>query len=113
VGDLYRHGDVLLLEVAEKTLPRRLRRLSQLVLAEGEITGHAHRVEAEVEPASGEPEPVELYEDDSGVLYLRVKGKKARVTHEEHATIELKGPAVYRVWKQREYDPTRDRYVAD
>ena len=112
-GDLFRHGDVLILEVSEAAVPDRLCRLPRPVLAEGEVSGHAHRVEVDVGSGAGEPEPVELYEDDAGVMYLRVKGAKARVVHEEHEAIELDGPAVYRVWKQREYDPTRDRYVAD
>jgi len=105
---LFRHGDVLILSVASGKIPPGLRRLEGGVLAEGEVTGHAHRIE--------NPPDVELYQDKArDVLYLRVKvekGTTARVVHEEHAPIELP-PGVYRVWKQREYDPNKHRYVAD
>ena len=39
---LYRHGD-LLIESAQE-IPEGCRRLQHLVLAEGELTGHSHRV---------------------------------------------------------------------
>jgi len=98
---LYRHGDVLISRVEE--IPERAIKQSHLVLLEGEVTGHAHRVETD--------DLAELYKDfmaDSNEdLFLRIEGSPARVTHEEHDTIELP-VGLYKVWRQREYDP-RDR----
>jgi hypothetical protein len=71
------------------------------VLAEGERTGHAHRV------VGGRPR---LYEA-AGRRFLRVVAG-ARVVHEEHDEIAL-GPGVYEVRRQREYSPVAIRTVAD
>lgn len=94
----YRHGDVLISKV-EKVHGKKL---DHLVLAEGEVTGHAHRITA------GE---AELYEE-KGVLYLRVNSEEASLTHEEHKEILLpKGD--YEIKIQREYSPEGWRNVAD
>ena len=57
---------------------------TRFVLADGEVTGHAHVIEA--------TDQVELYEK-GGVLYLKVLGNGV-VTHEEHAAVTVK-PRVY------------------
>lgn len=76
--------------------------LAHLTLAEGEVTGHSHRI------ADGQ---AELYEQN-GTLYLRVLSKKATLTHEEHNDIQVpKGNWMVRI--QREYEPQGWRYVAD
>jgi hypothetical protein len=46
------------------------------------------------------------------MLFLRVTGDTATVTHEEHRSIALK-TGVYRVWIQREYSPQEIRRVLD
>lgn len=98
---MYRHGDVLI--APTNAIPKQARRLPHLILARGEATGHAHRVEP--------TEQSELFEED-GTLYLRVSGVTARVVHEEHDTIAL--PAgEYRVWQQREYAPDDIRTIID
>ena len=98
-GDnMYRHGDVIIKIVKEI----QGKKLNHLRLAEGEVTGHCHKITA------GE---AELYEKD-GVLYLRVKSAQASLTHEEHKTIEIpKGD--YEITIQREYSPEGWRRVAD
>lgn len=94
----YRHGDVLISEVKEI----KGKKLKHLVLAEGEVTGHAHRI------TEGE---AELYEHE-GTLFLKVLSENAALTHEEHKRIELpKGN--YEIKIQREYQPDGWRYVAD
>jgi len=98
---IYRHGDVLIAPI--KCVPAEAKSRAGLVLAQGEVTGHAHRVET-----GAKAEMFEAGED----LFLRVLGSPARVTHEEHQTIEL-APGDYRVWRQREYDPKRDLTVMD
>lgn len=98
---MYRHGDVLI--EAVKKLPNGAHRLPHLILAQGELTGHAHRVV----PAG----VAELYQK-SDVLFLSVLEEGAKVIHEEHAAIELP-MGLYRVWRQREYSPEDIRIVRD
>ncbi|MBD2003675.1 MULTISPECIES: hypothetical protein [Cyanophyceae] len=93
-----RQGDVILLFV-EQTEGQKL---SHLTLAEGEVTGHKHRI------SDGQ---AELYEEN-GTLYLRVLSETATLTHEEHNAISIpQGDWMVRI--QREYEPKGWRYVAD
>ena len=93
-----RQGDVIL-----KAIHRiEGRKLNHLTLAEGEVTGHSHRI------ADGQ---AELYEQD-GTLYLRVLSDTATLIHEEHNAVEIpQGNWMVRI--QREYEPEGWRYVAD
>lgn len=63
------------------------------VLAEGEVTGHAHAIT--------EIEGVECEEKD-GMFFIRIKTDK-ELTHEEHKTVTIP-PGTYRVRKVREYN---------
>jgi hypothetical protein len=48
-------------------------------------------------------------------IFVDVTADRAEIVHDEHGTIEL-NRGVYRVWRQREYDPTPEgnyRYVFD
>lgn len=84
-----RHGDVLIEKVDE--LPEG-KKVDRKWLFEGEVTGHAHRIDVG-----------EIFESRDGELYLRVD-KLTKVTHEEHKTVTLpKG--VYRVRQKRQYTP--------
>lgn len=71
---------------------------NRLVLAEGEVTGHAHAIADSM---------AELYEDADGVLWLRAP-QACTVEHEEHATITL-APGVYRIEQQVQWqgEPSR------
>ncbi|MBD2086590.1 hypothetical protein NDI49_08905 [Trichocoleus sp. ST-U3] len=99
-----RQGDVILLPLGQieaiqagETPP-----LPHLTLAEGEVTGHKHRI------SDGQ---AELYEKD-GTLYLRVFSETATLIHEEHNAISIpQGSWMVRI--QREYEPQGWRYVAD
>jgi hypothetical protein len=93
-----RQGDVIL----QATNSTQGKKLSHLVLAEGEVTGHSHRI------SSGE---AELYERDS-TLYLKVLSPTATLTHEEHKAIDIP-QGTWMVKIQREYEPQGWRYVAD
>ena len=98
---LVRHGDVLVSAV--ESLPTGAEKQRHLVLAEGEMTGHSHRV--------AESGAAELYRVGSE-MYLHVVASVATLVHQEHGPIELpKG--VYRVWQQREYSPREIRVVRD
>lgn len=95
-----RQGDVILISV--KKTQDEGRKLPHLTLAEGEVTGHSHRI------SEGQ---AELYEKD-GTLYLRVLSETAILTHEEHKAIQIpQGSWMVRI--QREYEPEGWRYVAD
>jgi hypothetical protein len=105
----YRQGDVSILAVND--VPKQARKVKgELVLARGEVTGHAHRI---VEGQAF------LYRLATGILYLRVLSEVAKLYHEEHEDVILpKGD--YEVRRQREwdwaglgYERGGIRYVAD
>lgn len=101
-----RQGDVILLSIKPTDSIAAVEnigtRLPHLTLAEGEVTGHSHRI------SEGQ---AELYEKD-GTLYLRVLSETATLTHEEHKAIQIpQGSWMVRI--QREYEPEGWRYVAD
>ena len=98
---LFRHGDVLIQAVGE--VPAAAQKIHTDVLAHGEVTGHSHRIES--------PDGVSLW-SAGDVSFLQVFERAARVVHEEHAPIELP-VGTYRVWRQREYTPTRIVRVSD
>jgi hypothetical protein len=99
MSPIIRQGDVLI--IPSDTLVKGTK-LPHLTLAEGEVTGHRHRI------SNGE---AELLERD-GVLYLRVLSPTAILTHEEHAQVTIpQGNWEIRI--QREYEPEGWRYVAD
>ena len=98
---LYRHGDLLVENV--DAIPDDARLAHHLVLAEGELTGHSHRI--------AERDTAELYQSAGG-MFLRVKADLATLVHQEHGPIGLpRGD--YRVWRQREYSPQEIRVVRD
>ena len=98
---LYRHGD-LLIESAQE-IPEGCRRLQHLVLAEGELTGHSHRV---AERGAG------VLFQGMNAMFLQVTAPTATLVHQEHGPISLT-QGVYRVWRQREYSPREIRFVRD
>lgn len=91
----YRQGDVL---VIRKPIPAAAkpgkRDKGRIVLAYGEVTGHAHAITSKT---------VEILEHE-GTRYIRVPRRGADLTHEEHGTIKL-APGEYEVRIQREYTP--------
>ena len=99
----YRQGDILIVAVPTITGQEQEQEPNgRIVLAEGEVTGHAHAIADET---------VTSYVGADGALYLDAP-KGAAVRHEEHATITLP-PGKYRVLRQREYTPDSIRNVAD
>jgi hypothetical protein len=105
---MFRQGDVLLVPAERlpehaRSLPRDAR--GRLVLALGEVTGHAHAVAAPDAELLDDTGPV-------GGRFLRIV-TEAQLTHEEHAAIPLP-PGLYRVVRQHEYAPGwGQRQVAD
>lgn len=107
--NLIRHGDVLLCPVAcipEGTKAVRRKR-GRVVLAEGEVTGHAHVIEAEDVRLVSSQEAEELR------MWLLVEAPEpVALTHEEHSTL-LIPPGAYEVRIKREYAPDAIRKVSD
>jgi hypothetical protein len=101
---MYRQGDVLLIPVNHDSQTE-MEKIStdgeQVILAEGEATGHAHRI---VQALAA------LYVvNQMRILYLE---KEAKLQHEEHSEIILP-PGYYQVVQQREYTPEGVRNVLD
>ncbi len=100
---IFRQGDVLLVA---STLPNELVKLpsegGRIVLAHGEVTGHAHAIAEERKAAKFE---------SAGKTFLQVL-EEVGLRHEEHAEIRL--PAgVYQVLIQTEYVAGEIRNVQD
>ena len=111
---IYRQGDVLIMRVdadqpeyRERTAEARDE--GRIVLAYGEVTGHAHAIS---------DEHATLWRLPGDDRMLTVAGADVALRHEEHATISIP-PGAYVVRRQREYVPAADdaaprsTYVAD
>ena len=85
----YQQGDVTIKPVV---IPDVAESVGSRILAEGEATGHAHRV-------VGEAELLRMGDQ----LFLRVLGGDVRVIHDEHAEIAIP-PGEYEIGRVREYD---------
>ena len=98
-----RQGDVLINAIT--ALPQNLKcypRINgRLILAEGEVTGHAHAI----------VEECESYIDIDGNIYLSVE-EDVEIQHEEHGTLVLT-PGLYIVPKQREFSDDMIQNVLD
>lgn len=94
----FRQGDLLFTQIP--SLPEGLTLRKSQIVAEGEVTGHSHRL------ASGR-----VLETAQGMLFLEIL-TAAQVLHQEHQPIKL-SPGFYQVTRQREYSPQVIRTVAD
>lgn len=103
--NIFRQGDVKI-KLIKKADISQLKEKPDLVLAEGEMTGHAHRI------VSGQ---VKLYwnQEVGGSMILDVE-TPAELFHEEHESIKLP-PGKYEISKQVEWDwfSKMSRTVAD
>jgi hypothetical protein len=102
-----RHGDVVIVQDATAEAGDKL----PPVLAEGEVTGHAHRVA----PASAKrkrPEVLRVADEATQRLLRIAKGAVAKVDHEEHT--EKRVPAgQHRIGIQAQWTPEGLRRVVD
>ena len=102
----YRQGDVLLCAI--ERIPEDARPIptdgERLVIAQGELTGHAHAFAAAA---------VQMLRDAaSGRTFLVIGADGAALRHEEHEPILLP-EGRYEVRRQREYRPGIARFVSD
>lgn len=110
---LARQGDVLVRPTKKRPTEaaKRITDNGRVILAYGEVTGHAHEVIG-VETDNPDPVPaMELFEEPDGSRLLVIK-REALLRHEEHGLIAL-APGGYEVIRQREYSPEAIRNVAD
>ena len=90
-------GDVTLEMVG--SLPHGAIAVKTQVLAEGEVTGHVHRI-TEVDTSI-----CQLYEKD-GTLYVKAT-KPVSLVHEEHKTVTIP-EGIWEVGRVKEYDYLND-----
>jgi hypothetical protein len=104
--EIFRQGDVLIVSVKE--VPANLdpvkRENGRVVLAHGEVTGHAHAIEGEGAALFRDPKLM--------AVFMTVTGDPVALEHQEHDPIFIP-PGAYRVIRQREYTPKKIRNVAD
>lgn len=100
-----RQGDVLLLpQSIDKSWrrPTAENKLPHLVLAEGERTGHRHRIE------DGKADLYRIHDQ----LFLKVYSDSALLVHDEHESVEIP-EGTWQIRIQREYEqsnaPSQDR----
>lgn len=113
---LFRQGDVGLQRVDSIPTGATPAKVDgRIVLAYGEVTGHAHAIYATDYAARNriDKSPVRHAKlwDAGAERFLQVIETTA-LHHEEHAKIVLE-PGIYRVIQQREYSPEAIRNVAD
>lgn len=97
----HRQGDVVLIKVA--ALPKGAKRVEgPIILAHGEVTGHAHQI------FGGGCALME-----AGSKTFLTADQLLDLTHQEHATLVIE-PGVYEVRRQREWsDQDEPRMVLD
>ena len=104
---MFRQGDVLIVPIS--ALPDNLelveREQGRVVLAHGEVTGHAHAIK---------DRHAALFRDPKlAAIFMHVSGNfPVALEHEEHDTVNVP-PGDYEIIRQREYSPQAIRYVAD
>ena len=104
---IIRQGDVLLIEVqaipkgAVETTPD-----GDVILAYGEVTGHAHRI------VQTEAAPKVRIWDAAGERFIQRVEADALLTHEEHSAVVIERP-IYRQIHQVEERGEAVRRVAD
>lgn len=104
---MFRQGDVLIVPI--KALPDKLEKVARengrVILAHGEVTGHAHAIK---------DKRAALFRDPKlAAIFMHVSGDgPVSLEHDEHSTIEVP-PGDYQIIRQREYSPEEIRNVAD
>lgn len=94
---IFRHGDVLIFELSQEyeSIFNKIEETKQLTLALGEVTGHKHLLEGDLE----------LLKEDTLTQEMIFKVRSSAVlTHQEHDTIVL-GKGIYLKVNQVEFDP--------
>ena len=98
-------GDVC---IESSTIPISAKKKEGLIVAEGETTGHAHRL------VVLDGAVAELFQEEKGNLYLRVDKGTVELVHEEHKvqTIPQGEYVISRIFEY-DYDTEEKKYVQD
>jgi hypothetical protein len=103
---MWRQGDVLVVPV--ESIPENVKPVKRengnVVLAHGEVTGHAHAIKSEHAALFSDPTLM--------AIFMTVGTETVLLEHQEHETISIP-PGNYRVIRQREYHPGELRQVED
>ena len=101
---VFRHGDVVVHEVADVLMEGFMAvpaKAGSVVLAEGEVTGHAHRIS--IGTSSGMPAAILFANPQVPDFRLLRVAREVAITHEEHKDVIL-APGTYSVSIKRQYD---------
>ena len=96
---MWRQGDLLIVRAG--AIPKDAVKCSSRVLAEGEATGHLHELDCG-----------EVFSQGEAHYFMVEEKASATLAHPEHKPITFE-PGVYKVTRQREYEPKKWRYVRD
>jgi len=102
IKNQFRQGDVLVERT--QSIPANAAKqpaMERVILAHGEVTGHAHAIEG----------TATSWLSGGQAVAVRVN-RPTKIVHQEHAPVPLRR-GMYRVIRQREYAPESIRNVAD
>lgn len=94
-NEFYQQGDVIFKAV--NSIPNDLKEKKDKIVAEGEVTGHMHRVISK---------EANVLVDKDGKIYLSTE-KEATITHDEHHKVTVP-PGKYEIGIVREFDPLEE-----
>ena len=97
---LYRHGDLLIKQIDH--IPLSAKPLSTSIIAEGEVTGHNHKLYGSHQVYGTSPKHPRIIEP----TYFQAK-EEISLKHQEHATLKIK-KGNYVIIHEREYNPFKD-----
>ena len=94
---LYRHGDLLIKQIDQ--IPLMAKPLSTNIIAEGEITGHNHKLYGSHQVYGTNPKNPRIIEP----TYFQAK-EEISLKHQEHDTLKI-SKGNYVILHEREHDP--------
>jgi hypothetical protein len=104
-----RQGDLLFEDMGSVSPP--ILDNSDMVLANGEVTGHKHKV---VKKKGSKVVVKQKLSNSRGLVKVVKTGKKpATVKHQSHRSVKLPPRRTIRVTRQRQYTPTGERRASD
>ena len=94
-----RQGD-LLVEQKSGGIPKTAKKVTNPIVAYGEVTGHSHAIKDYTSL-----ENVDLFVDENGDFWVHIEDDQAvTLEHDTHGPVELQGPGEFCISRQREYD---------
>ena len=114
----YRQGDILLIKISVLP-PLTFKEKKDKVILEGEVAGHAHKLEGGAKVLEVAEEIANAFglgtfgpRPNSQVIGYAVVDAPAELTHDDHPTITIP-PGEYQIRRQKEYDEKEARFVED